>query len=213
MIDSARVNSEARKLSQWSIAIGNFERKFKQYPGDSNLFTPAGDNDGDGTDSFNSCPADYFLEAYSAWSHLSQAQMLSGEQYVWSSANYCASPRIFKGSTPLADFKHYGGGNLPALIYARRTGFVHGGKSYEYYIRYYYKFYDFLALEKKLDDGVPSQNSGSIYSMTVGEGGDYVCDISGAENEVIDVDEYNYVKDVICGAYFYFNGDAPIGSN
>jgi prepilin-type N-terminal cleavage/methylation domain-containing protein len=210
LIDSARVSSEAQKISQWSIAIGNFQRKFKQYPGDSSYFSPQGNNGGNNTDSGGSCPASAFFEPYSAWSHLTQAQMLSGEQYVWSSANYCASPQIWKGLTPLQDFKDYDGVNyFPAGIRANRSGYNYGGKRYEYSINNYYKFYDMLALEKKLDDGVPSRNSGSIYSDT-GDG--YECNISGAGAEVID-QNLSSVKDVICTGTFYFNGDAPITPN
>ncbi len=75
LIDSARLNSEVRKLTQYSIAFVNFRQKFRQEAGDSTYFSASGNNDGDTNDHTGSCP-DRIQETNTAWTHISESNMI-----------------------------------------------------------------------------------------------------------------------------------------
>ena len=43
LIESAKINQEVRRLSQYAIAVVQFKQKFKQEAGDSNFFLSCGE--------------------------------------------------------------------------------------------------------------------------------------------------------------------------
>ena len=201
LVDSARVNKEAQKITQWSVAIIQFKEKFKQDPGDSILFPNPGDNNGNIYDFVGACPANRAYEPYSAWSHLTQAGMLTGERYSWDSV--CANQVVYEGMVPKSAFNVYSGNKESISIESQRTQFSYGGKKFTYLFRTVYKFYDTLALVKKLDDGDTANNKGFIRSYTYADVSQ--CDASGAEVEVQAVG-LESTRDVICSAMIFFNG-------
>ena len=46
MINTAKIQSVVRQLTQFDVAVTNFQTKYGQLPGDSNLFNGVGDNNG-----------------------------------------------------------------------------------------------------------------------------------------------------------------------
>lgn len=94
LIDSARVNRLASDLGQYEIAVIQFNDRFKQLPGDSEYFSPpgapdgildVGDTDGDGVRDPRACNGVLGnIEAFQAWTHLSQARMLSKDYPAYS---------------------------------------------------------------------------------------------------------------------------------
>lgn len=102
LIKSAEINGYVKKLQQYQIATKLFREKFKQEAGDSNLFTPAGNNNKSSSDSLG-CNGIYGGEEFfQAFSHLSQAAMLN--------ANYAPYSPIGCGGT--MEFAH----NLAGII-------------------------------------------------------------------------------------------------
>lgn len=86
LIDSAKIQGQIRQIQQFDIATQQFQEKYKQFPGDSDLLTTAGDNDGwleyDTTTNnygsyFNSVGS-YLQEEANIWKHLTDSGMLLG---------------------------------------------------------------------------------------------------------------------------------------
>lgn len=46
LIESAKIQGYVKKIQQWEIAFDLFKSKFGQFPGDTDLMAPAGNNDG-----------------------------------------------------------------------------------------------------------------------------------------------------------------------
>lgn len=75
LIDSAKLTRLVSDLRQYEVATTQFYAKFKQFPGDSAYFTPAGNSNKilDGT----GCTGAFHKnESIQFWAHLSQAQMI-----------------------------------------------------------------------------------------------------------------------------------------
>ena len=95
LIESAKINRLVSNIGQYEVAVIQFYKKFKKYPGDSPYFIPPG-NGNNIIESAGSCAAAPNA-AYSnweqaqIWGHLSQAQMLS--------KNYSAFSPISCGGT------------------------------------------------------------------------------------------------------------------
>jgi len=172
LMDSANINKEVRRLTQYSMAFVNFRQKFGKEAGDTILFPNPGNNDGDTNNWLvGTCP-NRVQEVLSAWSHLTQAGMLTGEKFVWRNPNPgCNSAQVsWKGLTPvtllprvgLDGFNpyHYQIGYSVTLRYAGQE-----------YLRLFSVAYEpelLWGIENKLDDGVPSSESGKIFSRIAG---------------------------------------------
>jgi hypothetical protein len=172
-------NKEVRKLTQYSVAFVNFRQKFGQEAGDTKLFPNPGDANGNTENEFGTCP-NRVDEPLSAWSHLTQAGMLTGEKFVWPAVGYngnvggCGVGWSIIGAAPLnkisavIDFEDTG--YFPIYSYYLKNGETYAGKRYLRLFATYYEAKMLWGLENKLDDGVPSQSSGSIYSDTADDG-------------------------------------------
>lgn len=169
LIDSAKINKEVRRLTQYSIAFINFRQKFKQEAGDSNYFSPSGNNDSDTEDMIGSCPSQ-ISEPHSAWAHLSQAGMLTGESYAYPSLGVeCPGGAHFIGVTPttkVTETIHVSGFNPYQYFYYNSSSTSIGtnfdGKKYFRYITMVHPPEMLWGLENKLDDGTPSKNTGTF---------------------------------------------------
>ena len=75
LIESVKITRQVSDLQQYNIVIRNFEEKFRQLPGDSILFQPPGNNDGQ----FNSLGLQLTTESAAFWKHLSDSNMLQEE--------------------------------------------------------------------------------------------------------------------------------------
>jgi len=72
MISTSKIEMSIRQIGQFDAAVANFKTKYNQVPGDSNLFSDPGNNNG----STNGEPTE---EAF-AWEHLSQGVSLMTPQ-------------------------------------------------------------------------------------------------------------------------------------
>ncbi len=128
---SAKVSKVIRDLKQYEIAFHQFESRFKQTPGDSDLFQPQGDDDGQiVTNSLGCSGALGRSEELNIWGHLTQARMLSlgFESY---------SPEVCGGDHPDTPFSIQGIAGIvaPALEQTSESavGSGHGAES-RYYV-------------------------------------------------------------------------------
>lgn len=131
LIASAKVSKVIRDLKQYEIAFHQFESRFKQTPGDSDLFQPQGDDDGQiVTNSLGCSGALGRSEELNIWGHLTQARMLSlgFESY---------SPEVCGGDHPDTPFSIQGIAGIvaPALEQTSESavGSGHGAES-RYYV-------------------------------------------------------------------------------
>jgi len=79
MIETAKINAQVRQFQQLDIVVSQFKNKYNQLPGDSNLFSPAGNNDGSisGTQSAGfSWQTNSATEAGNFFKHLSDSGMI-----------------------------------------------------------------------------------------------------------------------------------------
>ncbi len=140
LIDSAKINQAVRQIQQYDIAVSNFQERFRQLPGDSNLFADAGNNDGDFNDTLasGSCSAGDCLETQSFWRHLSDSNMISETYTNGFFQEGVTSPEVFE--RPLYVFWQFN----------ESTSYTKGGV-------YYTGDDDALkamSLDNKIDDGV-----------------------------------------------------------
>lgn len=205
LIESAKINSEVRRLTQYSIAINLFQDRFKQAPGDSMYFSNPGNNDGDNQDSIGICPSVAF-ERESAWSHLSQSNMLNETYESQDPSSSCPGwSGSFVGAAPTHTIKANGSTSIISLLYYRENFVVRAGSlnpftdgSYKYAFLTNYDAEILWGLENKLDDGLASITTGSIESYT-SEG--FICDYSGVQQEIsIQGEGSDY-----CEVLIYFN--------
>lgn len=115
LIDSTKIQSFTRQISQFDAAVGLFEDKYRSLPGDTDLFPDGGNNDGyiETTDSFQ---AD---EMGSFWYHLSLNGLKNenGENY----SNDASASGISSDNAPKASIGNNnhilvsGEESLPAL--------------------------------------------------------------------------------------------------
>lgn len=145
LIESAKISHEVRRLSQYAIAIEQYKQKFKQEAGDSNLFYPAGNND-KSSFSVSTCPTAAW-EVLSAWSHLTQSGILTGEKYVWPNPGvYCAgwinnNGSGFLGVTPTNELD--ANGQINPIIYTHDSNGIYDFvTTKDRYKRKFYTIYD-----------------------------------------------------------------------
>lgn len=76
MIDTARVQNAVKAIQQFDVAYSNFKTMYNQMPGDSNLFSPVGTNDGNLMDDRGCCGGriaqNGLSEQCNFWKHLQQ---------------------------------------------------------------------------------------------------------------------------------------------
>lgn len=86
MLETVKINSGIRQLSQYDVAVNNFRNIYKGFPGDNVRFTPHGDNDGlidiaNGVPGGEMCVGGACQEKYNFWPQLSETKMIS-ETYI-----------------------------------------------------------------------------------------------------------------------------------
>ena len=99
LIESSKLNRFVNDLRQYEIAIIQFHKKFKRYPGDSTYFIPPGNGDNilaNGANGVSSCATApnaslSNIEQFQFWAHLSQSKMLSKNYVSYSPQGTCAS--------------------------------------------------------------------------------------------------------------------------
>lgn len=160
LIDSTKINQAVRQIQQYDIAVSQFQNKFRQLPGDSNLFTLAGNNDGDFAPGdiiagagVPECGASICRESMSFWKHLSDANILQ-ENYTINSDGLCSEagncPSLLGANLSVSSFSFI---DSPAIIRnfyvpPSSTDVVLGVEA--------------LAIDSKIDDG--DSESGDIRS-------------------------------------------------
>ena len=83
LIDSTKVQAQVRQFQQFDIAVSNFRNNYRSIPGDSDKFTPNGNNDGLIKDGAISSLA-FTSEVANFWKHLSDAGLRNenGGSYI-----------------------------------------------------------------------------------------------------------------------------------
>lgn len=78
LIESAKIQGQIRQIQQYAIITKNFKDRFKQLPGDSDLFSPAGNNDGCFNEYSNACLGGLNLadEPMAFWKHISSSGLI-----------------------------------------------------------------------------------------------------------------------------------------
>ena len=81
MINAAKIQSQIQQIQQFDIAARQFKERLRELPGDSNLFSPAGNNNGvvDGADYWGGAavfPWAQVTEAGNFWKHMSDSGVL-----------------------------------------------------------------------------------------------------------------------------------------
>lgn len=98
LIDATRTTSQIKQLQQIDTAFYGFRTKFKQLPGDSNLFDVPGDNDGiiendKTTNTYGSMIiARATEERANFWKHLGDSGMLS---HTYTNTELASSPYVY----------------------------------------------------------------------------------------------------------------------
>ena len=89
LISSVKTQRLISDLRQYEVALIQFQKKFKQYPGDSTYFVPSGNGDSRlGT--MGSCTGAFDrIEQNHIWAHLSQAGMISKIYAAFSPISTC----------------------------------------------------------------------------------------------------------------------------
>ena len=179
MIESSKLQAFIKQVNQLDIAVSNFKTRFNQLPGDSNLFTYNGNNDGLIKDYYNN--DDYLQgEIGAAWSHLSEAGVLQDNYTRISSTSTVVEygvhvPEIEYGEkqagivigTPLnASDPHY---NTPVFWISHfpeiANNWTWGGACVG--CGYVFTTTQALAADKKMDDGLP--RDGDVRAAGVSE--------------------------------------------
>ena len=204
LIVSAQLNSVIRQLQQYNIAADTFQQKFKQFPGDSNLFTPAGDNskihDGSG------CRQTiYSTEQYYTFAHLSQSQMIT-KQFALYKPTTCGgthSSSIWNGKDKTL---------WPVINVGNTTSSVLFFKAaHATYMQFYPARLDTMALDQKADDG--NNATGALRGIGTSTGGIVAsCD---KDNTIVSCNtrylpDPAYEKLTQCELYYPGNGSCTI---
>lgn len=158
MISTARIQSAVRQLQQFDVAVSNFQTKYNQLPGDSNLFTN-GDNNG---------VLDSNTEVGDFWSNLSLGVGLRNNKGTdYQTVDPAADP-VSSSNCPQFNLEQSSSGT-PCL--RPMNDDMNGMSSRKNYFEYFQflgsidytgginqntlKNKDALALDQKLDDGNP----------------------------------------------------------
>ena len=158
LIDSAKINQAVRQIQQYDIAVANFQQNYRQLPGDSNLFTLAGNNDGDPNDTISGagvpeCGQATCQEWMSFWKHLTDSNSLEDSYSNDYSSAYQAGVNV----PEMLDLILY--------VYHNAIETVTFPKGWVYYIEPDDEAIS-LSLDAKLDDGI--QTTGSIKTSSDG---------------------------------------------
>ena len=184
LVESAKINSVIKQFQQIDIAIGNFQGKYKAWPGDSRRHTTAGDGDnilensimnGGGTTTNGA----FDFEVANFWKHLQQDAFLAKEYPAFSST---ATSGLRAGS------------NIPYLLTDKKTGIVPYMDSNSlplYYLKPRFMIANFesstdsayaqgtaavtpslsvglmMALDSKIDDGIAYTSNLLLYSAGI----------------------------------------------
>jgi len=157
LTESAKTNRLVSDLKQYEIAVVQFHKKFKKYPGDSKYFIPPGN--GDGWLALRSTcaavPNASFggHEIFQFWAHLSQSKMLS-KTYPTFSPSSCGgshypiySDERNAGIWPYVELEGTAVALAGSSKYLITPSQRQGGHLYLYF---YTNPLDTLAIEKKL---------------------------------------------------------------
>ena len=163
LIDAARTQAAVRQLNQYGVAISTFKTKYKQLPGDSKLFTPIGNND----------RQIFYSESENVWPHLSAGVSLKGPSgnYTSLAAGYNKDNCPTLNLDQRKDFQNclrifYSNENAGFDNYAFYTYDDSNGSAYDIF-----KPTEVMALDQKLDDGIPS--TGKFFSRGCDAGNGY----------------------------------------
>lgn len=173
LIESAKINKVVRQYQQYDAAISTFRTKYKQYPGDSNLFSVAGNND----------KSIGYAETANAWRHLSLGVGLKNkygsdyQTFTWNLPTTEYQCPVFDLEQDKTQTICLGIGNAttnPAsAIYYR----YHSGPMFSAPIRAPMQPKDALAIDTKLDNGIA--NTGSVTNAYWGTQGANTCNSGG----------------------------------
>jgi len=116
LIDSVRTSRLVSNIGQYEIAVKQFEKKFKKYPGDSPFFSPPGTGDDSlwlGAAGAVSCAGGGLtnFEPLQVWAHLSQSGMLSKNYPAYDDTN-CGGKHDYtsrKNIVPNTKVENYNG--------------------------------------------------------------------------------------------------------
>ena len=188
LISSARINSQIQQIEQFDIAATNFKLRFRQIPGDSNLFPIArqgsasvdnGNNNGTLYPAFvphGTCSIYYGAESMLYFAQLSTAGMLS-QKYLNGSGQAMNFAGVSFPKSPLT------GGN----IFVWDNNFVNGSSEIYYYVSgpkemppghlgnltghvlsssgmQFMTPAEAVSIDKKMDDGIA--NSGIVFAAS-----------------------------------------------
>lgn len=93
MITATKVSKQVALILQYEIAINNFRTTYKAYPGDSNLFTPPGNQNGVSNSNHPNCIGIYQDSETRQWAaHLSEAGMIAAKFIPYSPIS-CDGPQ------------------------------------------------------------------------------------------------------------------------
>lgn len=188
LIDSAKINQQVRQVQQYQIAVRNFTTKYRTPPGDSVIFNGNANADGDGliedniASHFTHFQSDWTQEIANFWDNLSDSQTIT-EQFT------DTDPMLFANEgVSLAQLGRIPESKLNAdagiypyvdTIFGRKNYFIIGYAQYDQdqgRIQIFdgVKIVDGIALDTKLDDGLPKTgsvlarrgNSGFVFNTT-----------------------------------------------
>jgi prepilin-type N-terminal cleavage/methylation domain-containing protein len=174
MIKSSKIQGIVRQVAQYDIMFRNFRTQFNQLPGDSSLFSPAGDADGTIENADEIYSSAYTGELAAVWVHLQQAGFLNdGRNYTEVSATACP---ISSGNSP--NFPKLNWSNSSSILVvwgdgagsptdgyyrlgdftnANNTNYTTGG------VNDIFTPADALAIDLKMDDGL-NTSAGSVFA-------------------------------------------------
>lgn len=207
LISSAQLNSVISQLQQYNVAADIFQQKFKQFPGDSNLFTPAGDNNKI-TDGSACRQTSYSGEQFYIYSHLSQSQMINKNFDIFRPSS-CGGPH--STNVWVAKDKRL----WPVVKVGNTSSSVMYYKAAQAeYMQFHPDRLDAVALDQKVDDG--NNASGIIRAIgTNGSGVAATCD----KDDTITVCNTRYIPDPAyenitqCDFYYPGNGSCTLPDN
>jgi prepilin-type N-terminal cleavage/methylation domain-containing protein len=175
MIQTARVDRYISNLQQYQAITSNFFTNYKQVPGDSNLFIPAGNNNR--RIDWSACAGTYAGETNQFWTHLSLAGMTK-DTYVAHQPDNCGGTHEDSMSAP-----ENIGLILPVFSKDPLDGiivrYVNTGFSFESLNGIYST--ESISLDAKLDNGDPSNGNFLSYN----DDGTGPCDLDSETCNII----------------------------
>jgi len=153
MVSTVKIQSFISQVQQYDVAVSNFQLNYQQFPGDSNLFTPAGNDNGTTatTDTTLGCGMATCYEFYTFWKHLSDSGMIK-ETYT---GDFSGSPAFKSGintpKTPLSTLLIGGRYYATDALQLNPKGFVYVADGN--FIKYL-TGRDAVAIDAKTDNGI-----------------------------------------------------------